>query len=42
MSAKLNLIKIEIVINASVERVFSAIIDPQQLTKWFLLLSLSN
>jgi uncharacterized protein YndB with AHSA1/START domain len=33
MSAKLNLIKIEIVINATVERVFSALIDPQQVTQ---------
>jgi uncharacterized protein YndB with AHSA1/START domain len=30
-----NLIKKEIVINAPIERVFSALIDPEQLTQWF-------
>ncbi len=35
MSNEPNLIKKEIVINAPIERVFSALIDPEQLTQWF-------
>ena len=35
MSDKSNSIKKEIVINSPVERVFSALIDPGQLTQWF-------
>ena len=35
MSDESNLIKKEIVINSPVERVFSALIDPRQLTQWF-------
>jgi uncharacterized protein YndB with AHSA1/START domain len=30
-----NLIKKEIIINAPIEKVFSALIDPEQLTQWF-------
>jgi uncharacterized protein YndB with AHSA1/START domain len=30
-----DIIKKEIVINASVDKVFSALIDPEQLTQWF-------
>ena len=30
-----DIIKKEIVINASVDKVFSALIDPEQLTHWF-------
>jgi uncharacterized protein YndB with AHSA1/START domain len=35
VSEESNLIKKEIVINSSVERVFSALINPEQLTQWF-------
>jgi uncharacterized protein YndB with AHSA1/START domain len=35
LSDESNLIKKEIVINSPVERVFSALIDPGQLTQWF-------
>jgi uncharacterized protein YndB with AHSA1/START domain len=35
MSDESNFIKKEIVINSPVERVFSALIDPEQLTQWF-------
>lgn len=35
VSDESNLIKKEIVINSPVERVFSALIDPEQLTQWF-------
>ena len=35
MSDESNLIKKEMVINSPVERVFSALIDPEKLTQWF-------
>ena len=35
VSDESNLIKKEIVINSPIERVFSALIDPEQLTHWF-------
>ncbi len=36
MSDESNIIKKEIVINASIEKVFSALVDSEQLTQWFL------
>ena len=35
MSDKYDVLKKEIVINASVEKVYSALITPEQLTQWF-------
>ena len=37
MSDKYDVLKKEIVINAPVEKVYSALITPQQLNQWFLI-----